>query len=109
MTRTPAKPRPPLEKHVEAIGRRMMTLLGFQTWHLSQARATNQTPGWPDMLFTHRERGLAVWWEAKRPGGKQSPAQREFELSVTACGQHYVCGTDDDLKAWCIAQRVCLP
>lgn len=83
-----------------AANRLMCDLLGFTRWHLSQARATNQTPGWPDVLYMHAERGLAVYYEAKAPKGKQSDAQREFEREARACGMTYLVGTHDVLIEW---------
>lgn len=33
----------------------------------------------------------AVWWiEVKRPGGKQSPEQKSFQVKVEAQGQNYL-------------------
>lgn len=97
----------PTEKQVEASGRRIMSVLGFTCWHLSQARPTAQSPGWPDMLFTHPDKRLAVYWEAKRPGGAQSDAQRVFQKHVTAAGHEYVCGTENALAVWAEAKGLC--
>lgn len=97
----------PSEKDVERLGDKLMALLGFTAWRYSQARATQQSPGIPDRFYTHPTRGLHVFWEAKRPGGKQRTSQRTFQAEVTACGLNYVCGTDDVLLAWCEAQGLC--
>lgn len=81
----------------------METVLEFSCWHLSQARASMQTVGWPDMRFVDRARGIAVWWEAKAPGGKQSAAQHQFQLDVEACGEAYVLGPYQVLEDWAVA------
>ncbi len=84
----------------------MCTVLGFDYWSLSQARATRQTPGWPDELYTHPERRIAVWYEAKSPRGKQSDAQKEFQRHVTTCGHDYVSGTAEALYAWAAGRNL---
>lgn len=95
------------EKNVEAIGDRMMELLGFTSVHFSQARATRQTPGIPDRKYYRGK--ITLWWEAKTSEGRQSKAQRAFQEMAEAAGEHYVLGTDDDLKAWLIAQKIAMP
>lgn len=85
------------EKQVEAAGDRLMTTLGFTVIRFSQARATMQTPGISDRLYINPARELAVWWEAKSSKGKQSPAQRSFQLLIESVGWAYVVGTDDAL------------
>jgi hypothetical protein len=93
------------EKREEDAGRLLMqNVLGFECWHLSQARATRQTPGWPDMLFMHEDSGLCVWWEAKAPGGKQSDAQREFQRYAQPCSMEYVVGPASALEEWAISK-----
>lgn len=93
------------EKHEERYARRLMEdVLGFACWHLSQSRATRQTPGWPDAFFTHPELKLAVWYEAKAPQGKQSNAQREFQRNVTMCGYDYVSGTAEAMTEWAVSK-----
>ena len=94
------------EKAQERAAHRLMEALGFTAWRLSQARATNQTPGLCDIIFTHPERGLLVAYEAKSPNGRQSPAQREFQRHVVAAGIPYVVGTVDALVEWCRSKRL---
>lgn len=97
------------EKDIENAGDRLMAALGFTIWRLSQARPTRQSLGLPDRKYCDRERGVACWWEAKRETGRghgQSPAQRDFQLDVEACGEFYVVGALDALEGWCIAQRI---
>lgn len=88
------------EKDEERDGDRVMVLYGFAPWRLSQPRATKQTPGLPDRLYTDETRGVAVWWEAKREGGRQRPAQRAFQRAVEACGDVYLLGPATVLIDW---------
>jgi len=92
------------EKREERLASKLMAALNFARWNLQQARATNQSPGWPDVLYTHPEKRLAVYYEAKSPTGKQSAAQKEFQRHVTACGHEYVVGTHHALVDWCRAR-----
>lgn len=91
------------EKQVEAAGDRAMGMLGFAAIRFSQARATMQSPGIPDRRYYHAGRRLALWWEAKRDGGKQSGAQLIFQSVAEACGELYCVGTDDDLAQFVTA------
>lgn len=87
----------PTEKQVEKNGDYFMAALGFETVRFSQPRHTMQTFGIPDRRYYHRERKLALWWEAKRPGGRQSDHQRGFQQMVEAVGEVYVLGDTDNL------------
>lgn len=87
----------PTEKQVEAMGDRLMEQMGWRSIHFSQARASRQTPGIPDRKYYHRALGVTLWWEAKKPGGKQRPAQREFQQDAEACGEVYVLGGVEEL------------
>lgn len=90
----------PNEKNVEHMGDQLMARYGFVAVRFSQARATQQTPGIPDRRYYDTARELAVWWEAKAPGGKQRPAQRKFQVMVEACAEHYILGGIDELAGW---------
>lgn len=92
------------EKAIVADADKRMRALGFRVWGLSQPRATKQSPGWPDRRYTHRERGIALWWEAKGPEGRQRPDQRVFQEDCEACGEMYVLGDDAVLSAWLLAR-----
>jgi hypothetical protein len=51
--------------------------------------STRQTEGVADLLLQHEGRGVALFWETKRPGQEQSgltDAQRAFERRNEACG-----------------------
>jgi len=98
------------EKDVEAAGDRFMASLGFESWHLSQARPTQQTPGFPDRLYMNTARNCAVWWEAKTEVGRASVHQVRFRLQWEGCGGLYLIGTDEVLHQFAIdrgwAERV---
>lgn len=94
------------ERDEEAGGDRLMTVLGFHRWTLSQPRSTCQTSGWPDRFYVNAQRGLAVFWEAKREGGKQRAGQRVFQADMDACGIPYVCGPMTALAAWCADKKL---
>ena len=78
----------------------MMERLGFAVVRLSQARRSNIHVGLPDRRYYCVPRRLACWFECKRVGGKQSEAQREFQLMVMACNEDYVVGQESALLAW---------
>lgn len=88
------------EKDVERLCDSLMSQLGYEIIRFSQARATNQTPGIPDRKYFHAVRGRAVWFECKREGGKQSTAQRRFQLLAQLCDEDYVLGGIEELRAW---------
>lgn len=95
----------PRERHEENAGDRLMHSLGFSVIRLSQTRATQQTPGIPDRRYYHPELGEAFWWEAKRSkGGRQSPAQREFQRLCEATGDVYVLGDFEALVDYCVSR-----
>jgi hypothetical protein len=48
-----------------------------------------------------------LWIEAKAPGGKQSPAQKEFQQYVTQNGMSYlVARSSDDVLSWIKQHRI---
>lgn len=89
----------PREKDVERACDSLMAQLGWTTVRFSQPRRTMQTLGIPDRRYYHVARGVALWFECKRPGGRQRPAQRAFQTLVEACGERYVLGGADELAA----------
>lgn len=80
------------EKEEQAYIAKLFRGFGCKVYNLSQARATKQTPGLPDLWVVHRELGLAWWFETKRAaGGRISPAQHDFaEECHLADVRHYV-------------------
>lgn len=73
----------------------VLRLHGYRVWRIGQYNAARtQDSGPADLYATHPDTGC-VWVEVKRPiGGRQSPAQREFEACVTAAGGTYVLTSD---------------
>lgn len=94
------------EKAVAARGVKQLQALGFIVVNYSQPRATKQTPGVQDKELFHPERGVFLKWEVKTPRGKPSTAQVHYAEWCAACGVPYLCGTDQDLFAWLVAQGI---
>ena len=104
MTRSPRPPVGPLadepsEKAIVARGRDLLHQLGCSTYSLQQTRPSRQARGFPD-LFVMSPRLGGFFWEAKAPGGRQSPAQVAFEQECQRCGVEYLCGDLDALLAY---------
>jgi len=77
------------EKQVQkAITDLLKGQLGLSVYDLSQPRHTMQTRGLPDLIAIGR--GLILFIEVKRPGGKQTIHQQDFGLQVEANGGTYV-------------------
>lgn len=94
------KPPAPLEREVKRAVLDFYAQVGVRVWNLDQGfrpggkrhGTTRQSKGIADLYCTWSH-GYAAWWvELKRPGGKQSPEQAEFQRSVEACGVGYVLG-----------------
>lgn len=85
------------EKDVERRCDSLMSQCGWTVIRFSQPRNTMQTGGIPDRKYYNVARGLTLWFECKRRGGKQRPAQREFQIMAEACGEVYVLGGVDEL------------
>lgn len=87
-----------LEKAEQAEVVSRFRVCGFDAFILSQARATKQTPGLPDLWLMNPARHVALWWEAKRQvGGRFSQAQLDFAAASTRCG--ILCGAGDRFAA----------
>ena len=80
------------EKTTQADVKALYWKTGCRIWDLSQPRATKQTAGLPDLYVVHGRKGSAWWHESKKPGGKQSPAQIEFEELCILSAIPYVIG-----------------
>jgi hypothetical protein len=59
---------------------------GWIVERYEQRRATMITEGLPDRRYVHRGRGLRVWVEVKRPGGKLTTAQHRWLLDELEAG-----------------------
>lgn len=82
-----------LEKNEQSDVYRLYISVGCEVDWYSQPRESMQTKGIPDMKVYAVRKGLTWWHEAKRPvGGKQSDAQRRFQVRAQACGEHYILG-----------------
>lgn len=86
------------EKQVQrAITDLLKKQLGFACYNLSQPRATKQSFGLPDLIAIGR--GLILFIECKRPGGKQTEYQKQFQREVEANGGTY-CLWSSAKQAW---------
>ena len=80
-------PRQAPEKRLQTACRQVAALHRLQAWHLSQARASAQTPGLPDDLYTGWACPLAVEYKAGR--NRQTAAQEDFQAAWVASGGAY--------------------
>lgn len=86
----PAAPaRSPSEKAVQTACKRYLRLVGAQVWDTSQPFRAAITPGLPDLLVFLPRQGL-VFVECKAPGGRLTPAQRDFRDACQAAGVPYL-------------------
>lgn len=91
------------EKREQVEVRKRFVVCGFAVYTLSQARASKQTPGLPDLWFVHRDRPIATWWEVKRQiGGRFSEAQIAFRIQCERCGVGYGAGDRHAAAAWLV-------
>jgi hypothetical protein len=91
---------PDTEKRIQ---QRIMLLLraaGFRVFNLSQARATNQSPGLPDLLLMHPVLGVEATFEVKAPKGRVSAPQQEFSDLREKCGRRHLIGGYDVVETW---------
>ena len=85
----------PLEKGIVEDCKLLYRVCGVRVISFVQTRKTMQTPGIPDLKLYHEKSGLTWWHEVKRPKGKQSRAQKEFQELAEACGEEYLIGGYD--------------
>lgn len=111
------------ERTIQAQGVALLRSLGAAVWVLGTTRrrtdygGTMQTPGWPDVkAFLPARTGraaLALWWEAKAPGGRLRNEQAIFALHCATCGERHVTGDLDALIAalidWGVLRRDQVP
>lgn len=82
---------PTLEKDVQRACVTLLEGLGFGVWPTSQHRRGTLkgiAAGIPDLLTMHPKTGF-VGIEVKRPGGRQSDEQTEFEVWSEHCHVEY--------------------
>lgn len=78
---------------------RVFKAAGCDVYWLSQARATGQTPGIPDLLiFGPPGAPFMAWWESKAGRGKLSPAQQAFQRQCQRCGIRFGSGGANGAK-----------
>lgn len=92
------------EKAVQTRVAHVYAAIGaFVVW-TSQYRASRVTPGLPDLLILlPRGKGI-VLQEVKRPGGRQSAAQKAFQDRCADAGVRYVLGGVD--AAWHVIEEL---
>lgn len=89
----------PLEKEVATRVGRVYASFGCSVDSTQQYRPSRQAVGIPD--FYVMRAGLGGWWhEVKRPGGKQSAGQVDFQRRCEAAGVPYVLGGVDEAFAY---------
>jgi hypothetical protein len=73
---------------------RVFESAGCTVYWLSQARRTGQTPGLPDLIvFGPPGQKWCLMWETKNGRGKQSEAQRKFQLNCDRVELPYYAGS----------------
>lgn len=96
------------EKETQAAVVKLFRAFGCRVYNLSQARRTKQTPGLPDLWVVHVARGLAWWWETKRPdGGRLSSAQLDFRMECAMADVPHGVGSLADAEDFLIALGFC--
>ena len=78
------------EKAVQARVRRLYLDVGADVFSTSSMRRSRITKGMADLYILHPK--FSLWFETKRVGGKQSPAQVAFQHSCERAGVTYLCG-----------------
>jgi hypothetical protein len=76
------------EKRLQAACRQVAALKGFTVWHLSQARATQQSAGWCDDVLTGGPRLIGV--EYKIRPNRQTVPQQAFQVAWEGSGGVYL-------------------
>lgn len=107
MPRRKKLPPPPLEKTEQAGIKALIRAVGGHFWELSQTRASQQTPGIPDIYAVvpakagDTRMAIGLWIEAKRARlGRVSPAQRHFEACCALASQVHLIGELAIVEAW---------
>ena len=69
----------------------MAVALGWTVERYEQRRASRICEGLPDRRYVHRGRGLRVWVELKKPGGKLTLDQHRWLIAEQQCNAHAIC------------------
>lgn len=80
------------EKAVQAAVVRLLRSLGYAVSDFSQSRATQQTPGVPDLHAMHPGHGRtgaghSIWVEVKTAQGRLRPSQVAWHTAAREAGQ----------------------
>jgi hypothetical protein len=75
------------EKRLQAACRQVAALYRLRAWHVSQARATQQSAGLPDDFYTGGRFPIACEYKAGR--NKQTAEQAAFQVAWEASGGTY--------------------
>ena len=90
------------EVDVQKQGTELLQSLGAFCLRTNQPRASRVSPGLPDVIALLPRRLGVIFWETKRPGGRQSDAQILVEARCQQAGVPYVCGDLQALRAFLV-------
>lgn len=76
-----------LEKHVRLKLRTMLKLKGWFVFYNLQTMGAYK--GLSDLVAV--KRGIVIWIEVKKPGGRQATHQIKFQRDIEAAGGYYFC------------------
>jgi hypothetical protein len=76
----------PTETVVAAQVDELAEAMGWEVQRYEQRRASMIHEGLPDRRYVHRAKGLRVWVELKRPGGKLTTEQHRWLLDELEAG-----------------------
>lgn len=94
-----------LEKEIQRDVYKIYRAFGCELYWMSQARATRQTAGVPDLIVFHPRTRSMFYHECKTPRGKLSPAQVVFQEQCTRAGITVVVGGVDAAEEQLVAIR----
>lgn len=100
-----------LEKDEQNEIVRLLRGLGWRVWVLSQPQRVLASPGVPDVLAKHIQRRLIAWVEVKSPHDPADwgPAQQDFKEQCIPNYEHYVLGSEGNVRQFLQAQKFDLP
>ena len=73
------------EREFMAQVRKVAKAHGWMSYHTHNSRRSDE--GFPDLVLAHGGIGRLIFWELKREDGEETPAQRVWIATLTACGQ----------------------
>lgn len=82
----------------------VLEVFGYVVYRVGQRNATGtQDPGVSDLIALCARDRLILFVEAKKVGGRQSLAQRGFQLAIEAAGGYYILADDAVVLAGVLA------